>query len=171
MIAGPLKWYTVAEGLVTAVQAALTTPVGRACVVPGAIAWDSGDCGLLAASIVRVSPSNEFPVIETMPLGNCAPVLEVAEIVLQVMRCAPGIGEAADQVGALAPDCADLDASAQEVQTDTYWIMKSVTAYLVGLRDSGQIIDYFQGDAVIMGPEGGVVGNEMRILAGLPYGC
>lgn len=170
ILTGPLKWYTVCAGIVDAVNTALSNPVARACVVPGAIAWDAGECGLLAVSLVQVNPSNEFPVTETTSLGNCTPALEVAEIVLQVMRCAPGIGEASDQLGALAPACEDLDASAQVTTTDAHEILVAVTTYMNGLRYGVTVIDWAPGSVVTMGPEGGVVGNEMRLMAGLPYG-
>lgn len=170
VLTGPLKWYTVCAGLNDAVSSGLSNPVSRACVVPGAIAWDAGECGLLAVSLAQVNPSNEFPITESVPLGNCTPALEVAEIVLQVMRCAPGIGEASDQLGALAPPCEDLDASAQVTTQDAHEILVAVTNYLNGLRYGVTVIDWLPGSIVTVGPEGGVVGNEMRVMVGLPYG-
>lgn len=170
LIQGPAKWYTVAAGLRDTVYAALSTQPARYGVVPGAIAWDAGDCGLLAVSVAAVQPSNDFPVPETTSLGNCTPALEVAEVVIQILRCAPGIGEASDQLGALAPPTDDLEASALLVATDAHEMMVSVLGYLNGLRQDSSIYDYVAGGAQVMGPEGGVVGNEMRVQVGLPYG-
>lgn len=170
LFVGPLKWYEVASGLLAAVESGLSESVARACVVPGAIAWDAGDCGMLAVSLAVASPSNDFPATETGSLGNCTPALEVAEFVIQVMRCAPGIGEAADQLGGLAPACEDLDASAQTTTRDAHEIMLAVIGYLNEIRSNVSIIDYVVGAVQTMGPEGGVVGNEMRCQVGLPYG-
>lgn len=170
ILTGPLKWYTVCSGLCTAVYNGLSETPARACVVPGAIAWDAGECGLLAVSLVQVNPSNEFPITETASLGNCTPALEVAEIVLQVMRCAPGIGEASDQLGGLAPSCDDLDASAQVTTADAHEILVAATTYLNGLRYDLEVIDWLPGSVATVGPEGGVVGNEFRVMVGLPYG-
>jgi hypothetical protein len=170
LIVGPTKWYQVAAGLRDAVYAGLSTVPSRYGVVPGAIAWDAGDCGLLAVSVAQVLPSNDFPVQETISLGNCTPALEVAEIVIQVIRCAPGIGEASDQLGALAPPTDDLDSSAQLIATDAHELMVSALSYLNGLRLDSSVYDYVTGGATVMGPEGGVVGNEMRVQVGLPYG-
>ena len=170
LIVGPQKWYQVCSGLVTAVVDGLSNTVTRACVVPGAIAWDAADCGQLAVSLGQVNPSNDFPATETLPLGNCTPALEIADIVIQVVRCVPGIGEAADQLGGLAPTCEELDGAAQVVTQDSHELMVSVTNYLQTLRNTVSAIDYITGPTVVMGPEGGIVGNEMRVQVGLPYG-
>src|SRR3990172_10621502 len=61
MITGELKWYTVASTIEQAVYAELTTKPDRHSVVPGAIAWDECDCGLLAVSVARIFLSETFP--------------------------------------------------------------------------------------------------------------
>lgn len=170
LFVGPLKWYNIASGLLEAVNSGLSEAVTRASVVPGAIAWDAGDCGLLAVSLATAVPSNDFPNPETTSLGNCTPALEVAEFVIQVMRCAPGIGEAADQLGGLAPPVEDLDASARTTTQDAHELMLAVIGYLNEIRYDVSAIDYVVGPVTTMGPEGGVVGNEMRCQVGLPYG-
>ena len=89
MITGPLKWYTVATRLRDAVYAELTTKPDRSGVVPGAIAWDECDCGILAVSRAQIYLSEAFPNPVAQPFGNCDAPYEVGEFVIQVIRCVP----------------------------------------------------------------------------------
>jgi hypothetical protein len=164
LITGPLKWYTVAETVRLAIMADLTTLPDRSSVVPGAIAWDECDCGLLAVSVARVYLSDVFPNPQTTKVGiRCDAAWEVAEIVVQLIRCAPG----ADGVTSLAPTVAALDASAQEILRDAYELLKSVTETLCQLNDAQSIIDFFVNPLTAQGPSGQCVGNELRFLVAL----
>lgn len=163
MITGPLKWYTVASTLEQAVYAELAAnPPDRHSVVPGAIAWDACDCGLLAVSVARVYLSDAFP----QPLATataCKAAWDVAEVVAQLIRCAPNPD---DQT--LVPTVADLDASAQEILTDAYGLLKAVSVKLCEMKADRDIIDFFLNPLTAQGPSGGCVGNELRFLVGLP---
>ena len=119
MITGPLKWYTVASTLEQAVYAELTTKPDRHGVVPGAIAWDECDCGILAVSVAQVFLSESFPDQAARPVGNCDAPYEVGEVVIQVVRCAPN-----PEDPLTAPTVAELDASAQEVLRDAYEMLE-----------------------------------------------
>lgn len=171
LITGPLRWYTVAEALRTAADAALAvTPAGppdRSCVVPGAIAWDECDCGLLAVSAARTYYSDAFPVEQTEKIGAgaCRPAWDVAEVVIQIIRCAPS-----PQGQDLFVTCAALDTSAREVIEDAYTLKAAVSLKLCQMEEAGEIIDYLSQPQVFQGPQGGCVGSELRVLVALPAG-
>lgn len=164
MITGPLKWYTVAAALRDAVYAELTTKPDRAGVVPAAIAWDECDCGLLAVSVARVYPSDRFPEEATTreATAGCDAAWDVAELVIQIIRCAPNPGGQD-----LAPTVAALDASAQDVIRDAYETMLATTVTLCQMRADRDIVDYLIRTQDAQGPSGGCVGTELRALVGL----
>ena len=164
LITGPLKWYTVAETVRAAVDTALAAnPPARSGTVPGAIAWDACDCGLLAFSLARVYLSNNFPNQLTSADSPCKAGWEVGEFVVQLIRCTPG---ADDQ--SLAPTVAALDASAQEILTDAYLLLRSVSVELCEMKADREIIDFFLNPLTAQGPTGQCGGNELRFLVALP---
>ena len=163
MITGPLKWYTVAAALETAVYAELTTKPDRHSVVPGAIAWDECDCGLLAVSVAQIFLSNQFPDQVAAPAGiRCDAAWEVGEFVIQVIRCAPN-PEGDD----LAPTTAALNASAQEVLQDAYEMLKAASETLCSMEDARDISSFMLRPRTAQGPSGGCVGNELRAFVAL----
>ncbi len=163
LITGPLKWYTVAETVRAAVDIALAANLpARSGTVPGAIAWDACDCGLLAFSLARVYLSNNFPNQLTTRVGACDAAWEVGEFIVQLIRCTPG---ADDQN--LAPTVAALDASAQEILTDTFLLLQSVSVKLCEMKADREIIDFFLNPLTAQGPTGQCGGNELRFLVGL----
>jgi hypothetical protein len=163
LITGPLKWYTVAETVRLAIDAEIAAnPPDRSSVVPGAIAWDACDCGLLALSVARIYLSDNFPLPLTTATA-CKAAWDVAEIVVQLIRCAPNPD---DQT--LVPTIADLDASAQEILTDAYGLLKAVSVKLCEMKADREIIDFFLNPLTAQGPSGGCVGNELRFLVALP---
>jgi hypothetical protein len=68
------------------------------------------------------------------------------------------------------PPSADQDAAAQILAADAYQVLFSVSQLLCSLKDSGAISDYVIQDQVVMGPEGGCVGTELRFAVGMPRG-
>jgi hypothetical protein len=163
VITGPLKWYTVAEALRVAVDAELTVPPARSSVVPGAIAWDECDCGLLAVSVAQVFLSDRFPDQVGAPAGiRCDAAYEVGEFVIQIIRCAPG----ADGQS-LAPTTAALDASAQEVLRDAYETLKAASETLCTMQDARDISSFMLRPLTAQGPSGDCVGNELRVYVAL----
>lgn len=159
MISGPTKWYTLAETLRLAIHAGLTVPPDRSGVVPGEIAWDACDCGLLAVAVQRIYLSDIFPNQQTTKISPCDAAWEVGEIVVQLLRCAP-----ADPV----PTVAALDASAQEVLLDAYELLKATSTKLCTLKRTDEIVDFFMSPLTSQGPSGTCVGNELRVLVALP---
>lgn len=164
MITGSLKWYTVATRIRDAVYAELTTKPDRHGVVPGAIAWDECDCGLLAVSVAQVYPSETFPDPLTRKVGSvCDAPWEVAELVVQVVRCAPNPDDNGNP-----PTVAELDASAQEVLRDAYEMLRAVSITLCEMNRDRDIADFMLRPLTAQGPSGGCVGNELRALVALP---
>lgn len=162
MITGALKWYTVASRLEAAAYAALTDIPDRHGVVPGAIAWDACDCGMLAVSVAQVYPSEAFPDPQTVKVGNCDAPFEVAELVVQIIRCAPS-PEGQD----LWPTVAALDASAQQVARDAYEVAHAVAVELCEMHAAREVYDFLVRPQTSQGPAGGCVGTELRALVAL----
>lgn len=164
MITGPLKWYTVATRLRDAVYAELTTKPTRSGVVPGAIAWDECDCGLLAVSVARIFLTETFPDELSRRIGNaCDAPYEVGEFVIQVVRCAPNPDDPL-----IAPTTAELDTSAQEVLRDAYEMLKGASVLLCEMNRDREISDFMLRPLTAQGPSGGCVGNELRAYVALP---
>lgn len=164
MITGALKFYTVAEAVRVAVDAALTNAVQRSCVVPGAIAWDECDCGMLAVSVGRVYLSDNFPQEQTERDGTCDAAWEVVEIVVQVIRCVPG----PDSQGK-SPSCADLDTAAQVMAADTQQALAAVALWICNSRNT-LVVDGLIMPTEPQGPEGDCAGPELHALVALPRG-
>lgn len=162
MITGPMKWYTVASVLEQAVYAGLTVAPTRHGVVPGAIAWDECDCGMLAVSLNTVYLSEIFPNPVAQRVGACDAPYEVGEFVIQIVRCAPS-----PQGDDFAPSVADLDASAQEVLLDAYELLKAASVKLCQMNSARDISDFMLRPLTAQGPLGGCVGNELRVLVSL----
>lgn len=162
MISGELKWYTVASTLQQAVHVALTDTPARSGVVPGAIAWDACDCGMLAVSVAQVYPSETFPEPQTVKVGGCDAPWEVGEIVVQVIRCAPN-----PEGQSLYPSSAALEASAQQVSRDAYETLQAVSVKLCEMSAAREVSDFLVRPQVAQGPQGGCVGTELRALVQL----
>jgi hypothetical protein len=163
MISGELKWYEVAERLRAAIHVDLTDKPDRSGVVPGAIAWDACDCGMLAVSVGTVYPSENFPAPQAARVGTCDAPWEVGEIIIQLIRCAPNpVGQQ------LYPPVAALDASAQEVRRDAYQVLLATSAELCAMDDAHEISDFLVRPQNPQGPLGGCVGTELRALVSLP---
>lgn len=163
MISGELKWYTVAETLRAAIHADLTDTPDRSGVVPGAVAWDACDCGILAVSVGPISMSDTFPEeITTRVSAGCDAAWEVGEILIQIIRCAPN-PDGQD----LYPTVAELDASAREVARDAYETLRATSHTLCAMRDADDIVDFVIRPQTPQGPAGGCVGTELRVLVGL----
>jgi hypothetical protein len=165
MITGDAKWFQVATALNTAVYNALTVKPSRSSVVPGAIVWDDCSCGLLATSWSMTYLSEVFPSEATTVNGNCEAPWEVTEFVTQLLRCTPS----PDSRGA-APSPKVLSDSALVLATDGNIMERSTSVALCALKADDSIVDYLVGRRMSVGPEGGCVGSELRVLVGLPRG-
>jgi hypothetical protein len=171
MLAGPLKWYAVAAALRDAAATALVPQVCRYGVVAGnQAAWDDCQCGALYVNVLRTYPSEEFPAPVEAPVGaGCSPSLDVAEIVLQVLRCAT---QPENPQTEAAPGQDALDADAQQWAQDAYNLVASVERELCTMKDdgAGEILDYLVQELTAVGPDGACVGSELHVLVSLTRG-
>lgn len=165
MILGPLKWYIVAETLRLAVHNELTVKPDRSGVVPAAIAWDECDCGLLAVSVNQIFPTQTFPTLLVEPSGNCDASVDAAEIVIQVIRCAPQ-----PEGDKMAPSVSALDTSAQEILRDAFELLKAVRETLCAMENNRDVYAFLLRPLTAQGPTGACVGNELRVYVGLMRG-
>lgn len=162
LITGSTKWNDLSVLIRNAVYGGLSVKPQRSSVVPGLIAWDACDCGLLAVSLNQVFVSDSFPLPYTDRSNPCGGAWSVGEFVVQVLRCAPS-----PEGQSLAPTVASLEASSLEVQRDAYELLTAVQALLCGLLADGSIVDFMVNPLTAQGPSGGCVGNEIRLLVGL----
>jgi len=165
MISGDNKWFTVAQYILAAVQAGLTTPATRNLITTGQIAWDDCCDGQLAVSVTRISPTETFPTetVTNVQSGSCSPAYDLAEITVQLVRCHPS--------NVPAPTPAALTAAASATLIDANQVRRLVTAVLCALKnDATQRLDYFVRDQLMLGPEGGCAGSELHVYVGLGVG-
>lgn len=163
-----LIFFDIASILVSGIHAALAGTIAgqpdRACVVPGAIAWDQCDCGQLAISSSRWFFSENFP-IETGPGTQTTPCMMpylVGEFVIQLIRCMPSpLGRD------LFVECSRLSAAARILIEDAFVVLDSTRTILCELRADDVIVDFTFGEQTSIGPEGGCGGTELRVLVGL----
>jgi len=129
-------------------------------LVPGDIAWDACDCGLLAQTITSAFGSNNFP----QPAADsrqtrCGPNLTVAQVTLVLVRCVTTFEPNSD--GTRPPTCAQLLADAVTLEYDRWTVRRAVSCYLGGLRDATRIHDFAVGPVASVGPSGGCVGVQL----------
>lgn len=162
MITGDDRWWNLASQVVTAVYDELTVKPARYGVVPGAIAWDECDCGLLAVTWALAFPSDVFPTEQTQVTGSCLAAWEVVEFAVQVIRCAPGPGP-----DATSPSVGDLSDAARLQDFDSNQTTRAVGRLLCELKDQMEISDFIIGRRTPQGPEGMCVGIEQRFQVAL----
>ncbi|WP_234323204.1 hypothetical protein [Streptomyces bikiniensis] len=109
----------------------------RACIVPGAVAWDSCDdpCGeetggQLAVSVARIfgSTHDGFPVEARTVQGvrGCAPPpVTAVELLVTLLRCAPTFTEKG-----CPPACDELTAAARILHTDMVTVSNALLCCL-----------------------------------------
>lgn len=165
MISGDDKWNQVATLLNNAVYAALTNKPDRSGVVPGAIAWDDCQCGLLATAWAQNFLSDNFPEQVNQVTGNCGPAWDVSEFVIQIVRCAPSPDSAAN-----APSTLSLASAALLMDQDGNQMQRAVSVLLCQLKEDYSIVEYFINPRTPQGPDGACVGSELRVLVALPRG-
>lgn len=144
----------------------------RIAVTAGEIAWDvCAAGGQLIISTNRVYYANTFPLELTADSGGqsnpiCGPAMAVADYTLSLMRCAPGVTGNPPK----APTPAALDAVAQSLALDSYYLRTGLLCCLRDLQKAYTILDYRISAANMDGPVGDCVGNEINILVGLSNG-
>ncbi|RPK58364.1 hypothetical protein EES44_24270 [Streptomyces sp. ADI96-15] len=148
----------------------------RACVVPGAVAWDScddpcggkGDGGQLSVNVVRMFPTNPFPTEDRSVQGarNCQPPTTTAvELAVTLLRCAPTVTELG-----CPPSCEELGDAARILHVDAVTVFNALYCCLPGTGGGRRGRKFVMGQQRTIGPEGGCVGVEQRVIVAMP-GC
>ncbi|MEZ7005823.1 hypothetical protein [Streptomyces sp. AD55] len=188
MALNPYSVHDLAEAVLGCVCAALDAVAdqvegqpgcpARACVVPGAPAWDDCDApcdgpgapGQLTVHVHRLYPSTRFPVedIEVRGTPGCSPPAKTAaELVVTLLRCAPVPTE-----NGCPPPCEELSEAARILHTDSTTLYNALLCCLpqtgTGNRRRGP--QFVLGGQRTIGPQGGCVGIEQRVIVALP-GC
>jgi hypothetical protein len=160
---GPLKWFSLAKDILTYVNANTTAKYGRAAVVPGLIAWDGCDCGALYLMVNQTYASETFPMQKTEAdlSEGCSALYEGAELVLQVMQCAPS--------DLPAPTVAAQENAAMLVRRDAYETYRAVNSFLCTARADRDVEDFIMDAQMVQGPSGGCVGTELRFRVALTW--
>lgn len=180
----PTAVFDIAETVLACVCAALDETAAevegqpgcpcRACVIPGAPAWDSCDSacsgepgGQLTVNFSLLYPSSAFPQAdrEVRGLRGCAPPPTTAlELVITLLRCAPG-----PTTNGCPPPCEELEAAARVLSVDAATVYNALMCCLphtAGRRGRR----FVMGQQRVLGPQGGCVGIEQRVTVALP-GC
>jgi hypothetical protein len=165
--AGPDAFHLVAQAVLDGVLARLQPPPGRACVVPGAIAWDACDCdGMVAVSVTRTFLSSSFPAEAAAISTPCDAADLAADLQVQVLRCAP----TPDEEGT-PPGCEQLTAAALQVVTDAWQARLGAYCTLRDLRVAKRIEAFRVASQPVLGPEGGCCGSQLALTVATRGGC
>ncbi|MFG2404282.1 hypothetical protein ACGFR8_08060 [Streptomyces brevispora] len=186
MALSPLAIHDLAEAVLACVCVALDETAAdvegqpgcpcRTCVVPGTPAWDdcvdpcSGDDGAggqLTVNYARIYGTSRFPQedLEVRGLRGCQPAATTAaEMVITLLRCAPTVNE-----NGCPPTCEELSAAARVTHVDAATVYNALMCCLpktAGRRGRR----FVMGQQKVIGPQGGCVGIEQRVIVALP-GC
>ncbi len=148
----------------------------RACVVPGATAWDTceapcdgeGAPGQLTVNLAQIYPSTSFPTVDREVRGTrgCPPPATTAvELVITLLRCAPGPTD-----GGCPPSCEELSAASRILHVDATTVYNALLCCLPKTGGGRRGPKFVIGAQRIIGPEGLCVGIEQRVTVALP-GC
>lgn len=186
MALSPLAIHDLAETVLACVCEALDQvaleveghpgcPTCRTCVVPGQAAWDGCDdpCGSsetggqLSVGYARIYGTTRFPEpdLEVQGLRGCKPPATMAaEMVVTLLRCAPIVNE-----NGCPPTCEELSAAARVTHVDAATVYNALLCCLphTGSRKGRRFV---MGEQRVIGPQGGCVGIEQRVIVALP-GC
>jgi hypothetical protein len=188
MLGGPLAFQQVGDHLIAAIQTRLAGTsagtAGRAGVAHGTaetVAWDDCDCaGLLTVAVGRQYGSNSFPdeAGQGFPGAGASgiggapgsdiewPLLLVAEMAIQVVRCA-----AVPEPPATSVPAAVLAAEAQTGLIDAHETLVAVTCALYELKQARDIDNYQVRDRAALGPTGGCQGWQLNAAVSVEFLC
>lgn len=167
MISGPFGFFTIAktvlDDVATAIAGTTEGAPDRVCVVPGAIAWDECECGLLAVNITRHAFTDNFPSDRSSTAQTaCQAAFIMADLNIGIARCVPGPLE-----GELAPECEKLEASAKTTEEDAFTVLKHTTKTLCELKENDDIVDFLVREQQTIGPAGWCVGSTLSFTVAL----
>jgi hypothetical protein len=129
-------------------------------VVPGLLAWDECECGLLAVEWQTASYTGIFPN-PTQPLADgCKPFLAL-QLQVTALRCAPNPGP-----NGSAPAPAALQDAADVNLDDLEAVLTGTSKGVELLYNTNTILQYALGTAQPTGPQGGCVGVTQQLFLG-----
>lgn len=148
----------------TALAATTAGAPARVCEVPGELAWDDCECGVLTVTIGPLSLSTAFPEpSRDLDLASsCAPPYLAVPLTITVLRCAAGPDTAGNP-----PTCTQLDAAALEWVTDVAATRRAIACCAADLQQAGTIETWVLQETTPLGPQGGCVGSATRLTVGL----
>ena len=143
-------------------------PPDRIClVVPGTIAWDKCQCGQLALTVNRFYWASSVTLQQQSDFGgssDCGLPFLVMDVTVSIARCAP----TGDVKNELAPSCQELQDAARVWHEDAQAVRLGAGCCLKAMEDEGDISGFGLIEQKAVGPEGGCVGSDLRVLIGLP---
>jgi hypothetical protein len=167
---GPAGFYSLAsrwaDNVSTSLAALSDGQINRIGVVPGMVAWDECDCGQLATTIRRTYVSDSLSPEQVFPLGAdgaCQPIYLVADMTMDLVRCAPSPLEYDNYI----IPCDVLDAAAQVHIADSYIMLMTTLCMLQMLESSYSIVNYLIRGNLAIGPLGNCVGSVMQMTVAL----
>ncbi len=154
------------EAVLASVRGKLSvTPTGwpesaRSYIVPGALAWDNCECGLLAIEWQTANYTAVFPTPRQVFADGCKPYLAL-QLLVTVLRCAPNPSANGD-----APSPEALGAAAIVNLDDLEALLAGTAEAASTLEDNNVILQYALGPVNPAGPQGGCVGVTQQIHLG-----
>jgi hypothetical protein len=134
--------------------------------VPGEIAWDACECGLLAISEQRRYPSIDFPTEGLNDALPCGAPYTVVPYVIALVRCVPSSEEDGEP-----PTVEALSAAAEQLNTDIAKLRQAIWCCLNDLYRTNQVLAFTVGASDVVGPEGGCAGHQLTVLVGFGNDC
>jgi hypothetical protein len=149
-------------GVLTALTAAGAATPDRACVVPGELAWDECDCGLLA--VRWTGNSHGSTVTNNAPDTDvgCGQPMVNAGFNVVLLRCAPGPGNEGE-----SPTCTQLSDTAAILHRDVFALEEGISNAVLDLRAASTILDFALTGQVPVGPQGLCVGTSYTLTVAL----
>lgn len=157
---------TALQAILTSVRTyLLATPTGwptgaREYVVPGVLAWDECECGLLAIEWQAAPYVAAFPTPAIKIADGCKPLLSL-QIQVTALRCAPSPG-----INGEPPEVAAMAAAAETNLDDLEAVLRGTSQAVATLEDAGTILAYGLDAPKPAGPAGGCVGVTQVVYLG-----
>lgn len=159
-------FYPALQVLLSSVRIALNAtpsgwPVGaREYVVPGQLAWDECECGLLGIEWISAPFSRAFPTPSPPTDDGCRPYLAL-QVQVSVLRCAPNPGSHGE-----APSPSALSDAAQTNLDDLEAMLSGVATAVKFMIDNNMILNFSLSAPVPAGPAGSCVGVTQQLFLG-----
>ena len=154
------------EAVLASVRGKLTaTPTGwpssaRSYLVPGALAWDDCQCGLLAIEWQTANYTAVFPNPRPILADGCKPYLAL-QLLVTVLRCAPNPNDRGEP-----PTPEALHDAAIVNLDDVEAVLLGTSEAASTLESNHVILEYSLGQVAPAGPQGGCVGVTQQIYLG-----